>query len=265
MEEISIERETVELGTAYMEQVHAFREGTSRKHDISREQEILLAVEHGDPERVRELTDAYCPVRALQLAELDLAEWRNGCVYVITLGAWAAVRGGVRQEEAFAYQNMLYQRLGKLTRVEDIVELRRTVCEEFAHFVRERGERERDPLVQRAKDYVADHLHSGIRAEKMAAELGCPQKALSAAFRRTEGCTIAEYVRRERARLWSSSTTGMRWPRALSPPSSPTAPAPPCTFRRTANGSGTTSRVPSWPPSTVDTSTFSRTDRKSVV
>nr|WP_243426995.1 AraC family transcriptional regulator [Mediterraneibacter glycyrrhizinilyticus] len=73
---------------------------------------------------------------------------------------------------------------------------------EFADEVsRIHGERERNDLVERAKNYIFQNLHGEIRIGGIGRQIGVSTAYLSDLFHRVEGVTIQQYIRRERVRL----------------------------------------------------------------
>ena len=63
------------------------------------------------------------------------------------------------------------------------------------------GCRQKNELVERAKNYIFQNLHSEIVISTIARQTGVNASYLSDLFHRTEGVTIQQYIRNERIRL----------------------------------------------------------------
>lgn len=65
---------------------------------------------------------------------------------------------------------------------------------------RAKRDNSKDQDVEKCKDYIAQHLHTGIRVEEMAEKIGMNRSSLSRKFKEAEGISIREYIQREKIR-----------------------------------------------------------------
>lgn len=63
------------------------------------------------------------------------------------------------------------------------------------------GKKERNELIEKAKNFIFQNLHSEIVVGQIGRRIGVSAAYLSSLFRRVEGITIQQYIRREKIRL----------------------------------------------------------------
>ena len=116
-----------------------------------------------------------------------------------TLASRAAISVGLPSERAYNISDLYIQKMDLLASVEQVRELQGEMAAYYAREVKGLEKRtvcSRDVL--RAMDFIYEHLHEPLTAERVAEEMGRNRSYFSALFKKETGMGIAEYIRSKR-------------------------------------------------------------------
>lgn len=166
------------------------------------ERRELDSIRRGDREMLRRSLEETYRGEVGRLSRSEIRQAKNIAVCVITLASRAAIEGGLLPEEAFSMADGFIQKIEEMENIVKIDAAMRQAEYEFADEVnRIHGEREKNELVERAKNYIFQNLHGEIRIGEIGCRIGVSTAYLSDLFHRVEGVTIQQYIRREKVRL----------------------------------------------------------------
>ena len=116
-----------------------------------------------------------------------------------TLVSRAAIRGGMREDEAFSLSDAFIQRAELLTSYSKIMNLQYNMILEFTEQVEKlrRGKHE-SKLALDVANYVRRRLSEPISVEKMAEEFFLSRPYLSAKFKQETGMTLTDFILNEK-------------------------------------------------------------------
>lgn len=107
-------------------------------------------------------------------------------VALVTLATRAAISGGLDYVEAFSLSDLYFKRLSRVTNDKELSEIIPQILSHFAQRVKESSHRapleETSPYIRRSIQYIRLHLHSPIRLEDVAREVGLEPKYFSRLF-----------------------------------------------------------------------------------
>lgn len=166
------------------------------------------SIETGDLEQLgRSLEEDY-PGEIGILAEHPLRQAKNRAIVVVTLACRAAMRGGVIPEAAYSLSDSYIQRIEKSRDIPAVTHLFYAAEYEYARMVKELNDqkkgilsKEKNPHINKCKDYIFSHLHGRISVQDIADALGLNAGYLSELFHNCEKITLTEYIRREKINL----------------------------------------------------------------
>lgn len=162
----------------------------------------LDSIRHGDVEMLnRSLSETYCG-EVGQLAKNQIRQAKNIAICVIALASRAAISGGMIPEEAFSMVDGYIMKIEDMNNAVKIDAMMRQAEYEFAERVAEiHKNQQKNELVERAKNYIYQNLHSEIIIGEIGQKIGVNSSYLSDLFHRVEGMTIQQYIRKEKIRL----------------------------------------------------------------
>ena len=166
---------------------------------LALEEMLMDLVRRGDTAALKGWMAAAPAVRGGTIAPNQLRQLRNTFIVSVTLAARAAIRGGMREEDAFSLSDGYIQRVELLTDPSKIMNLQYSMVLEYTEQV-EKLHLGRQPtrLAAEVANYVRRHLSEPISAERMAAEFYLSRPYLSARFRRETGTTLTDYILTEK-------------------------------------------------------------------
>lgn len=175
------------------------------------DQEIreLSSIQNGDPQQLSKSWEEDYTGRVGILAKDTLRHCKNLGIVLATLGARAAIAGGVMSEVAFSLSDSYINKIEEATNPETAITLGRQAEYQYALLVRELKNQSADHVdteipdsrISRCKDYIFSHLHGKISTSDIAAELYMNPSYLSDLFKKKEGITISEYILQEKLKL----------------------------------------------------------------
>ena len=180
---------------------------------LALEETLMDIVRRGNTAALKSWLASAPAVRGGTIAGDQLRQLRNLFIVTATLSSRAAIRGGMKENDAFALSDGYIRRVELLTSYAKIMNLQYNMLLEFTEQV-EKLHRGRHPtkLAAEVADYVRHHLSEAITVEKMAAEFYMSRPYLSARFRQETGETLTHYILGEKTeeakRLlrWSDKT-----------------------------------------------------------
>ena len=166
------------------------------------------SIESGDLAQLkRSLSEDY-PGEIGTLSEDPLRHAKNRGIVVVTLASRAAMRGGVVPEEAYSLSDSYIQKIEKCRDIPAVFHLFYAAEYEYARMVKELKEqkegtleKDKNPHINKCKDYIFSHLHGRISIQEIADALGLNAAYLSELFHECEKVTLTEYIRREKINL----------------------------------------------------------------
>ena len=166
---------------------------------LALEEMLMDLVRRGDTAALKGWMAAAPAVRGGTIAPTQLRQLRNTFIVSVTLAARAAIRGGMREEDAFSLSDGFIQRVELLTDPSKIMNLQYSMVLEYTEQV-EKLHLGRQPtrLAAEVANYVRRHLSEPISAEKMAEEFYLSRPYLSARFKRETGLTLTDYILTEK-------------------------------------------------------------------
>ena len=156
-------------------------------------------VRKGDTVALRRWIAQAPPVRGGKIAGDQLRQQRNLFIVTATLVSRAAIRGGMREDDAFSLSDAYIQRVELLTSYGKIINLQYNMVMEFTEQVEKlyRG-RHTGKLSLDVANYVRHHLSEAISVDKMAGEFFLSRPYLSAKFRQETGMTLTDFILNEK-------------------------------------------------------------------
>lgn len=163
------------------------------------EEALMEIVRKGDTAALRRWLAEAPAVRGGTIATNQLRQLRNTFIVSVTLASRAAIRGGMREEDAFTLSDGYIQRVELLSDHGKIMNLQYNMILEFTEQV-EKLHLGHQPtkLATDVANYVRRHLSEPIRTAKMAEAFFLSRPYLSAKFRQETGETLTDYILREK-------------------------------------------------------------------
>jgi len=159
------------------------------------EEALMDIVRHGDTVALRRWLASAPAIRGGTIAGDQLRQLRNMLIVTATLVSRAAIRGGMREDDAFSLSDAYIRRVELLTSHGKILDLQYNMLMEFTEQVEKlhRG-RHATKLSLDVANYVRRHLSEPVSVEKMAEELFLSRPYLSAKFKQETGQTLTDFI-----------------------------------------------------------------------
>ncbi len=163
------------------------------------EEALMGIVSRGDSVALRRWLASAPAVQGGTIAGDQLRQLRNTFIVTATLVSRAAIRGGMRQDDAFSLSDAYIQRVELLTGHSMILNLQYNMLLEFTEQVEKlrRGEHV-TKLSLDVANYVRHHLSEPVSVEKMAGELFLSRPYLSSKFKQETGETLTDFILKEK-------------------------------------------------------------------
>lgn len=196
------------LHRSFSELVFENREYGKIHNPYDQELREFASIESGDLEQLeRSLAEDY-PGEVGTLAKNPLRQAQNRGIVVITLASRAAIRGGLVPEIAFSLSDSYIQKIEECRDIPAVFHLFHTAEYEYAQMVKDINAqkegisaKDRNPHINKCKDYIFSHLHGKITVQEIADALGLNANYLSGLFRRYEKVSLSAFIRREKISL----------------------------------------------------------------
>lgn len=139
------------------------------------------------------------------LAKDPLRNLKNLGIVLVTLASRAAIRGGLSPEISFSLSDSYIQQIEECKDLALVAPLAHKAEFQYAEMVHEIKEKQKgilkkqkNPRVNKCKDFIFSHLHDRITLEDLAAEADCNPNYLSQLFKECEGISISGYILQEK-------------------------------------------------------------------
>lgn len=185
----------------FFEKKRWMEKGGHLHNPYQHEQKKLGSIRAGNLKLLEECQNEVWPGEIGQLADNPLRQEKNLSIVVISIACRAAIDGGVAPQKAFSMSDVFISNIERMTQVLPIqvavVEYER----EFARAVEQvKHDSEHNRYVERAKEYVAEHIDESIRVVQIGEALGINENYLTGLFHKYEGITLQHYIRKEKVR-----------------------------------------------------------------
>ena len=198
----SEEQQAIKTGIEKRRTARVYEE-TPQPHEthnvLAIEEALMEIVRKGDTAALRRWLQQVPAVRGGTIAPTQLRQLKNTFIVSVTLASRAAIRGGMREEDAFTLSDGYIQRVELLSEHSKIMNLQYNMILEFTEQV-EKLHLGHHPtkLATDVANYVRHHLSEPISTEKMAEEFYLSRPYLSAKFRQETGETLTDFILREK-------------------------------------------------------------------
>jgi AraC-like DNA-binding protein len=172
----------------------------SEPHNVLAVEEALMEiVRRGDTAALQHWLREVPAIRGGTIASTQLRQLKNTFIVAVTLASRAAIRGGMREDDAFTLSDGYIQRIELLSDQSKIMNLQYNMILEFTEQV-EKLHRTRyaSGLAAEVANYVRHHLSEPVSTEKMASAFYLSRPYLSAKFRQETGETLTDFILREK-------------------------------------------------------------------
>ena len=139
------------------------------------------------------------------LAKDPLRNLKNLGIVLVTLASRAAIRGGLSPEISFSLIDSYIQQIEECKVLALVAPLAHKAEFQYAEMVHEIKEKQKgilkkqkNPRINKCKDFIFSHLHDRITLEDLAAEADCNPNYLSQLFKECEGISISGYILQEK-------------------------------------------------------------------
>lgn len=139
------------------------------------------------------------------LAKDPLRNLKNLGIVLVTLASRAAIRGGLSPEISFSLSDSYIQQIEECKDLALVAPLAHKAEFQYAEMVHEIKEKQKgilkkqkNPRINKCKDFIFSHLHNRITLEDLAAEADCNPNYLSQLFKECEGISISGYILQEK-------------------------------------------------------------------
>lgn len=185
----------------FFEKKRWMEKGGHLHNPYQHEQKKLGSIRAGNLKLLEECQNEVWPGEIGQLADNPLRQEKNLSIVVISIACRAAIDGGVAPQKAFSMSDVFISNIERMTQVLPIQAAVVEYEREFARAVEQvKHDSEHNRYVERAKEYVAEHIDESIRVVQIGEALGINENYLTGLFYKYEGITLQHYIRKEKVR-----------------------------------------------------------------
>ena len=185
----------------FFEKKRWMEKGGHLHNPYQHEQKKLGSIRAGNLKLLEECQNEVWPGEIGQLADNPLRQEKNMSIVVISIACRAAIDGGVAPQKAFSMSDVFISNIERMTQVLPIQAAVVEYEREFARAVEQvKHDSEHNHYVERAKEYVAEHIDESIRVVQIGEALGINENYLTGLFHKYEGITLQHYIRKEKVR-----------------------------------------------------------------
>ena len=185
----------------FFEKKRWMEKGGHLHNPYQHEQKKLGSIRAGNLKLLEECQDEVWPGEIGQLADNPLRQEKNLSIVVMSIACRAAIDGGVAPQKAFSMSDVFISNIERMTQVLPIQAAVVEYEREFARAVEQvKHDSEHNHYVERAKEYVAEHIDESIRVVQIGEALGINENYLTGLFHKYEGITLQHYIRKEKVR-----------------------------------------------------------------
>ena len=185
----------------FFEKKRWMEKGGHLHNPYQHEQKKLGSIRAGNLKLLEECQNEVWLGEIGQLADNPLRQEKNLSIVVISIACRAAIDGGVAPQKAFSMSDVFISNIERMTQVLPIQAAVVEYEREFARAVEQvKHDSEHNRYVERAKEYVAEHIDESIRVVQIGEALGINENYLTGLFHKYEGITLQHYIRKEKVR-----------------------------------------------------------------
>ena len=185
----------------FFEKKRWMEKGGHLHNPYQHEQKKLGSIRAGNLKLLEECQNEVWPGEIGQLADNPLRQEKNLSIVVISIACRAAIDGGVAPQKAFSMSDVFISNIERMTQVLPIQAAVVEYEREFARAVEQvKHDSEHNRYVERAKEYVAEHIDESIRVVQIGEALAINENYLTGLFHKYEGITLQHYIRKEKVR-----------------------------------------------------------------
>ena len=185
----------------FFEKKRWMEKGGHLHNPYQHEQKKLGSIRAGNLKLLEECQNEVWPGEIGQLADNPLRQEKNLSIVVMSIACRAAIDGGVAPQKAFSMSDVFISNIERMTQVLPIQAAVVEYEREFARAVEQvKHDSEHNRYVERAKEYVAEHIDESIRVVQIGEALGINENYLTGLFHKYEGITLQHYIRKEKVR-----------------------------------------------------------------
>ena len=166
---------------------------------LALEEALMEIVRKGDTVALKRWMSETPAIRGGTIAPNQLRQLKNTFIVSVTLASRAAIRGGMREDDAFTLSDGFIQRVELLSDHGKIMNLQYSMILEFTEQVEKLHRTGHgSKLATDVADYVRHHLSEPVSTERMAEEFYLSRPYLSAKFKKDTGETLTDFILREK-------------------------------------------------------------------
>ena len=185
----------------FFEKKRWMEKGGHLHNPYQHEQKKLGSIRAGNLKLLEECQNEVWPGEIGQLADNPLRQEKNLSIVVISIACRAAIDCGVAPQKSFSMSDVFISNIERMTQVLPIQAAVVEYEREFARAVEQvKHDSEHNRYVERAKEYVAEHIDESIRVVQIGEALGINENYLTGLFHKYEGITLQHYIRKEKVR-----------------------------------------------------------------
>lgn len=184
-----------------------FENHENNKHHNPYDQELreFGSIENGDLIQLEKSMQEDYDGTLGTLAKDPLRNLKNLGIVLVTLASRAAIRGGLSPEISFSLSDSYIQQIEECMDIALITPLAHKAEFQYAEMVHEIKEqqkgiskKQKNPRINKCKDFIFSHLHDRITLDDLAAEADCNPNYLSQLFKECEGISLSGYILQEK-------------------------------------------------------------------
>ncbi len=169
--------------------------GKVSHNTLALEEALMDIVRKGDTIALRRWASAAPAVQGGQIAGDQLRQMRNTFIVTATLASRAAIRGGMKEDDAFSLSDAYIRKVELLSGFSSIINLQYHMLLEFTEQVeRLHVGKHATKLSLDVANYVRHHISEPVRVEDLARELFISRPYLSAKFKKETGVSLTDFI-----------------------------------------------------------------------
>lgn len=139
------------------------------------------------------------------LSKDELRSTKNLGIVVLAISTRAAIEGGLHPEQAFLLSDSFILKVDEAQSQMEITKIVRNAELFFTELVADiKGQSTENPMIVRAKDLIFKNMHEKVTVNQLAQQLNTTSSYLSKTFKKEMGCTIHDFIVREKLKMTES-------------------------------------------------------------
>ncbi len=193
-----------------------FQEKTSRKLSTSEvhlitqehrgiwmaEQELMNMLRQGNPDYLSALARSSSLSDGPRFDVGDsLRKAKSSSIVLLTLCSRAAIEGGVNPSVAYTLNDYYMQMIEDCATIAEISAANQTMMEDYVQRVRQEKEKDTGSgQIRSICEYISVHVKEKLSISQLASQAGYTEYYFSHKFKNETGCSVADYIKREKIR-----------------------------------------------------------------